>query len=600
MYMLRDKGPSWPPLGAWVVFALTVFCAHESLQAAQAGPQALPQRPMRALHLTGNWGDNVEGLKRVASSPLQSVSELRVSETNIRISRSVFTNNGVTLTNDVARVQFDIFTVGASHYLQASFRVVKSVDTGDITVRFSPSLDTLRDIPGFNNDVVVQAKDKRLLVSGLSTLGEPAQDFVRSVLAHSASFVAEAAVQSRIEASVSKEDVVSALTDIHTASVAEFEEYWSRLRSLNVEWLGLSLPIFYDSIGDPTVRVRYKPSGAKTNDIYSFDEDTLVAFIEQAKSRGFRIYLTVGFEPSNLPMADTDPRCQTPDFKMARFLIGRPFLNGPDWYGERCINPVDWWWNPDHPDYAEKTRQFWMSYTDVVVRYASLSERLGVDMFSLGSETANLFRTRTGTKGYVNHFEPQLHTLVDSVRQVYSGLVTMNQHFLVLTDPAQNSGGIGQDLFADLNLDVMAFSSYFHLSDTVPTRVLSVAELSSSWENVFERYLEPLHEKYPDLPIVFTELGYTDDVASPARPNNNVRMPIPAAARGVDGVTDGMRQQQNIYEAFFQVNRRHNDLVRGVFVFGFEVPAPRQCAQVEMMLSCKPALETLGRIYSEQ
>src|SRR5207237_8295166 len=107
---------------------------------------------------------------------------------------------------------------------------------------------------------------------------------------------------------------------------------------------------------------------------------------------------------------------------------------------ESCINAAYWWWNPGQPSYAQNLAQFWNTYTQVAVKYATLCEETGVEMFSLGTETDHLFRTRTSTT-WKNHFAIQLTQMVGAVRAAYSGLVTYDQHWLALAHPEQFDGG---------------------------------------------------------------------------------------------------------------------------------------------------------------
>ena len=50
------------------------------------------------------------------------------------------------------------------------------------------------------------------------------------------------------------------------------------------------------------------------------------------------------------------------------------------------------------------------------MKYAALAEAQGVERFSLGTETDNLFRTRAAGGTYTNHFRTQLQSMVDAVR----------------------------------------------------------------------------------------------------------------------------------------------------------------------------------------
>ena len=79
------------------------------------------------------------------------------------------------------------------------------------------------------------------------------------------------------------------------------------------------------------------------------------------------------------------------------------------------IQPEFWPWRPEHLDHPRFVAEFWETYTRQAVHVAAIAEAEGVRMFSLGTETDRLFRTRAG--GYfVNDFGPQLRSMVDRVR----------------------------------------------------------------------------------------------------------------------------------------------------------------------------------------
>lgn len=190
--------------------------------------------------------------------------------------------------------------------------------------------------------------------------------------------------------------------------------------------------------------------------------------------------------------------------------------------------------------------------------------------------------------------------MVSAVRAVYSGLLTYDQHFYALTHPEYFAGAEGSKfLFQDLALDVVGVSAYFELASAPVTRVLSVSELETAWDSVFRNYLIPLQARNPGVPIVFTEFGYTDDIGSPAHAPSNEQAPEPP--RDANGVTSGMQQQQNIFQAFFNVDDRYNDLVQGTFIWGNQVftsNATTLCSIIYFNLYCKPSAQTIANIYA--
>lgn len=556
---------------------------------------------MRAVHMEGNWGGNVQGIRTAVWSFLRTAPSLSAGSTRVSVGRSTSVDSfGKRVRSDVAQVRFDIVVVGSRPFTQAGFWLVRDVDTQQIYLTFHPALDSsLRGIPGFASDVtVVMSADGRSIDTvQIERASGAAFDYIAAVIAHAHRLIEGGTVVVNPPATFDRSAVIAALQKLRNRIETIENEYFEFLKSLNVQWLGISVALFYDSIADPAVRVRYRPAG-ETRGIYTYHDADLRNFIIRAKELGFSVYLTLAFEPSDIPVSMADPTCNTPAYKPNRWLVGRPAVDRSDSY-QACINPALWWWDPNHPDHARNVSAFWNTYTELAVKYAALSQQLGVDMLSLGTETENLFRSRPAQGPYTNDFRAQLTAMVAAVRNVYSGLLTYDQHYDVLVYPRQYGGGAGStNLFTDIALDVVSISAYFRLVNTPPTEVLLVEWLESAWENIFAGYLAPLQDAYPDKPIVFTEFGYTDDVGSPANPQANMGAPL--ASRNEFGVTDGMVQQQNIFKAFFNVNRRFNDLVGGAFIWGNQVfsNAPWLCNQVYFNLYCKPSAQTIREIYS--
>src|SRR5207237_2718576 len=125
------------------------------------------------------------------------------------------------------------------------------------------------------------------------------------------------------------------------------------------------------------------------------------------------------------------------------------------------------------------------------------------------------------------------------------------------------------------------------------------SELEAAWNTVFKNVLVPLQVTNAGLPIVFTEFGYTDDIGAPAQAGSNTQRPEPM--RDANGTTSGMQQQENIFQAFFDVDERYNNLVEGTFVWGnriFTNDTAFLCSQIYFNLYCKPSAQTIADIYA--
>ena len=329
------------------------------------------------------------------------------------------------------------------------------------------------------------------------------------------------------------------------------------LRSLNVNWVGLSVALHYEDSMDSTVE------RVTSSDVVnpSFSDDAIRQMVREFKENGIDVYLTLAFESVEAESADRPVR---------RWQLGDPGdpvtgvpPDDPSVFGR--IAPEYWPWNPDHPDHERIVAEFWETYTAEAVHLARIAEEEGVRMFSLGTETERLFRTRSG--GYwPNHFRGELETLVSSVREVYSGLLTYDMHYSALTD-ADHFGVGSRHLWGDLNLDVVGLSAWFPLVDSAPSTVMSVESLEERYEQIFRDYLVPLARQNPGRRVVYLEYGTTDNVGSPAVPagqDSHFRRFEFSDADG-NGLDDGQETQANMYQALLNTMARYPGVLNGVF-----------------------------------
>ncbi len=344
-----------------------------------------------------------------------------------------------------------------------------------------------------------------------------------------------------------------------TGFVTHPVEYIDFLHHVNTDWVGISVALHVDDSMDSTVERVY--SGVN---IPTFSDADLKNTIRFLKSNGFNVYLTLAFEIQEAE------RAQHP---VARWQLGDPSIPNED----HRISPDYWPWDVNHPLHAQFVRKFWETYKDQAMYYGRLSEEEGVKMYSLGTETERLFRTRAG--GYwPNHFKTELQTMVDSVRSVFSGILTYDMHYGALT--AIDFYGPGSNyLWQDLKLDVIGVSAYFPLFENAPPSVPTVEQLEFRWNDVFENHLIPLQERNPQLPIVFLEYGYVDDPASPFQPAHNEFNTKVFTDNNSNGLDDGEETQTNIHEAFFNINEMHSRLIKGTFLWGHSISGDDEWAQ---------------------
>ena len=325
-------------------------------------------------------------------------------------------------------------------------------------------------------------------------------------------------------------------------------DYVAWLQDLSVNWLGISVALHYDDSMDSTVERVY----SQERQIPTFSDQALRQLIREFREHGFDVYLTLAFESHEAERAERP---------VNRGQLGRPTV--PD-YGPTIL-PEHWPWLPSHPDHHRFVREFWRTYTDQAVHYAKIAQAEGVRMYSLGTETDSLVRSRSGGDYWVNEFHDELRTMVASVRAQYNGLLTYDMHPVAIVYRDFFVGS--QYLWEDLDLDVVGLSGGFALTETPPQAVMSVESLEQGFDQVFREYLLPLSADNAGRPIVFTEYYAMDTVETPADPSNAGRqgeMFVFSDSNG-NGVDDGRETQANVFRAFFRTMSRHPGVVNGAF-----------------------------------
>lgn len=337
-------------------------------------------------------------------------------------------------------------------------------------------------------------------------------------------------------------------------------DYIDYLKSLHVNWVGLSVALHYDDSMDSTVERVY----SSDVDISTFSDEALRQLIREFTDQGIDVYLTLAFEAHE---AETAAR------PVRRWQLGDPAPgpggvppDDPVVYG--LILPENWPWRPDHPDHQRFVAKFWETYTQQAVHFARIAEDEGVRLYSLGTETDRLFRTRSG--GYMtNDFRQELEAMVTRVRNVYSGLLTYDMHYtavMELVDP-QFFGPGSNHLWEDLELDIVGVSAWFPLTDSRPSTVMSVEALQAHYEQIFRDHLVPLAERNPSRPIIFLEYGALDTVETPESPGDASAQNQPFVFMDLNGNgrDDGRETQANIYKALLNTMDRNPGIVNGAF-----------------------------------
>lgn len=331
-------------------------------------------------------------------------------------------------------------------------------------------------------------------------------------------------------------------------------DYLAWLKRLHVNWIGLSVALTYDDSMDSTVERDTEGSESP-----SFSDDVLRQAIREFRAEGIDVYLTLAFEAHEAESAERP---------VQRWQLGD---SGDDEGGPCCdsgIQPDFWPWRPSHADHQAFVAEFWESYTQQAIHVATLAEEEGVRMFSLGTETDRLFRTRTN-EYFMNDFAPELRSMVDRVRAVYSGLLTYDMHYDAIINPDFYGPGSGAgQLWNDLDLDVVGISAWFPLADAPPSTVMSFEDARAQYGRIISAHLVPLAARNPGRPIMFLEYGAMDLLETPSAPSDSAGFP-PLVLEDADGsgLDDGREVQANIYQGMLSAMNGYPGIVNALFLW---------------------------------
>ena len=320
-------------------------------------------------------------------------------------------------------------------------------------------------------------------------------------------------------------------------------DYVEWLKSLHVNWIGITALLPLEDNTDSTVEWSPDYLGVDHDTVsdrpLTFSDRALRQLIREFRSHEMDVYLTLAFGVEQ------------------RFLIGFPLV--PDGV------PADRWpWSPDHPEHESFIAEFWETYTQVAVDIAKLAQEEGVRLYSLGTETDNLFRTRAGRSDtWPNHYGAELKEMVRQVRAEFDGLLTYDMHYSAIVDRDYYQSS--DHLWADLGFDVIGVSAYFPLTDMLPSVAMSVEDLEAGYDRIFRDHLVPLRDRNPGRPIVFTEYGAPDEVGAPFMPDAAGFDQFVFSDPNGNGVDDGREVQANIFQALFSAASRYPGVLGGAF-----------------------------------
>ena len=327
-------------------------------------------------------------------------------------------------------------------------------------------------------------------------------------------------------------------------------DYIEWLKSLHVNWIGLGVELHYDDSMDSTVERIY----SSDVEIRTFSDEALRQLIREFRSHGIEVYLSLALNDHKAAQAARPAH---------RWQLGHPEL-------PQNILPENWPWRPDHSNHQRFVAEFWETYTQQAVHFARIAEDERARLYSLGTETDVLFRTRSGDPGdpkqrhWTNDFGQELKAMADRVRVVYSGLLTYDMHYQVFVDPEYFGPG-SNHLWEDMDLDIVGVSAYFPLLDTVPTIPINVETAQKKYEEIFSNSLKPLAQRNPDRPIMFLEYGAVDVVPAPVAPDVSDFSEYIFTDLNGNGLDDGQETQANIYQGLINAMGNNPDVLDGVF-----------------------------------
>jgi len=317
------------------------------------------------------------------------------------------------------------------------------------------------------------------------------------------------------------------------------------LKALNVNWVAIMQMMYVDDALDSTLE--YEPKGQDLYNVnWSFTEEDLEFLIKTFQAHGINVYVTLAISPS-LAMASEHP--------FHRHEMGAQSHSlGPD---------ESWPWNVNHPDHGRFVEEFWRTYRDRAVELAGMLERNGVTLYSIGTETRNLFRTReVPDEGFPNDFRTELQRIVDDVRAVFSGLLTYDMHWGEFAYPNTTWGS----LWDDLDLDIIGVSAYIdNILPEVPVQVPDVPTLEASLDNIFRTQFLPVQKANSGRPMLFLEGSFSNSIGAPYTSHHNLGQTD--TDEDGNGVNDGQETQANLFQALFNVMNRYRANVKGVFIW---------------------------------
>lgn len=195
------------------------------------------------------------------------------------------------------------------------------------------------------------------------------------------------------------------------------------------------------------------------------------------------------------------------------------------------------------------TTLWFQNFTSFIIHYAQLAQDNGVEMLCFGTEYASI-------SGSAN--QAAWENVITAIRAVYGGKLAYAANATYSTDEFKSVS------FWD-SVDVIGLDAYFPLTNHAdPT----LAELVAAWssnkngENIVQDVVN-FAAAHSGKPVIFTEIGYRSASGANIEPWNY------SASAPADNL-----EQQNCYEAMYQVWSQRTSSLKGNFWWDWPVNPP--------------------------
>ncbi|HUS48497.1 MAG TPA: hypothetical protein VM098_10265 [Phycisphaerae bacterium] len=248
------------------------------------------------------------------------------------------------------------------------------------------------------------------------------------------------------------------------------------------EFLGITLQLHSGSEDHPYEQYvrEIAETGADTISI------TVCGYQENVSSTS--IFIDVRKTPSDKRLKEllrycrqADPKTGKPPLKVVLMVIVLlEHRRGEEWRG--TIEPTNW-------------NDWWSAYTNYVTHYAKIAQETGVEVMLIGSELVS-------TELQADRWK----RLIADVRGAYKGRLGYSanwDHYQPIT------------WWKDL--DIIGMTTYYNLSKG---KKPNVELLKEAWRPIKEKILTWRNANYPNHPILFTEVGWPNQVTCAEYPWN--------------------------------------------------------------------------------